>query len=84
MRAAEFIFSLVIGLFTSADSAPALTPGTWTDISPAGWFDCTSSECVIGGGDLALDPVDPAIFYWSKGGYGSTQGLYKTTDAGST
>jgi hypothetical protein len=62
--------------------APALTAGTWVNISPVGVpFDAKATALTQG---MALDPCDMATIYLTVDSPGdkSKTGLYKTVDAG--
>jgi len=62
--------------------APALTVGTWTNISPTG---VPFGDAFTQG--VALDPCDPATLYLTVCSFdvvGNKAGLYKSTDAGAT
>ena len=60
--------------------APALTPGTWKDISPPGWpFGAAFTQ------GITVDPCNPAVIYLSTSSFDPSQaGLFKTIDAGAT
>jgi hypothetical protein len=65
--------------------APALTPGSWLNISPSGVPFGPSPTTFSQG--IAIDPCNPAILYVSVDGFdtnASKAGLYKSTNAGGT
>jgi hypothetical protein len=60
--------------------APALTMGSWKDISPAG----VDWDTVFTQG-LAIDPCNPAVLYLTTDSFDASKGgLYKSVDAGAT
>jgi photosystem II stability/assembly factor-like uncharacterized protein len=64
--------------------APALSAGTWVNISPKGVPFGDGGAFTQG---LAVDPCDPATIYLTVDGFdvsGTKAGLYKTTDGGSS
>jgi photosystem II stability/assembly factor-like uncharacterized protein len=64
-------------------NAPALTPGVWTNISPAGVpFDANATAF---GQGITLDPCDYATLYFAVVGFdpaAAKAGVYKSTNAG--
>jgi hypothetical protein len=62
---------------------PALTPGVWKNITPAGVTMTPDNHVFCQG--MALDPQNPATLYLGVCAYDvSKAGLYKSTDAGAT
>jgi hypothetical protein len=62
--------------------APALTPGVWTDITPAGIPKGNPNDIISVG--LALDPCNRGTLYWANTPFDVPKGgLYKTVDGGS-
>jgi hypothetical protein len=60
--------------------APLLTPGTWKNLSPAGWpFGGAFTQ------GIAVDPCNPAVIYLSTSSFDPSQaGLFKTIDGGAS
>jgi hypothetical protein len=63
------------GAHPANDAGPALTPGVWKDLTPPG-VDLSGFGIAV----FALDPGNPANVYVNP----DAQGIWKTTDGGST
>jgi hypothetical protein len=66
-------------------TAPKLTSGEWTDITPASHVAYKgTNESMIAQG-IALDPCQPTTLYWCTTPFDPSKGgLFKSTDAGGT
>lgn len=62
---------------------PVLTPGVWTEITPAAAPGGDLNTCL--GQGITVHPTNPSILFWCNGPYMATNGgLFKTTNGGST
>ena len=66
-------------------SAPKLTPGKWTDITPADHVALKGTAQTMIAQGIALDPCQPTTIYWCTTPFDTSKGgLFKSTDAGAT
>lgn len=73
------------GTPTPTGTPPALTAGTWANLTPAGLPFGTSIVVFMQG--MAIDPCNPFTLYLAVEGYDATaskSGLYKSGDAGAS
>jgi hypothetical protein len=66
-------------------TAPKLTPGKWTDITPADHVAYKGTNQTMIAQGIALDPCQPATIYWCTTPFDTSKGgLFKSTDAGAS
>jgi hypothetical protein len=68
------------GVGVGACKGPALTAGTWVEITPPSLDLKSSSNHSYGANDVQLDPNDACVLYACF----DMRGMYKTTDAGAS
>jgi hypothetical protein len=68
------------GTSVATGPAPALTTGTWVNISPPGLYRPGGSKPSYGCMDIHLSPCSPSILYLTT----DIEGMWKSTDSGST